>query len=78
MRVRPAIGKVFDAGTTPNGQPYFVKDYSKASRFQYCDKKRPPIKERLQLIIKVCKGEATECASVRDVYVLGFKELPPL
>src|SRR5208282_3895909 len=53
----PAIAKVFDAGTTADGQPYFVMEYVDGSPIdQYCDRKRLKIRERLQLLIKVCEG----------------------
>src|SRR5271168_1066767 len=53
----PAIAKVFDAGTTADGQPYFVMEYVDGSPIdQYCDRKRLKIRERLQLCIKVCEG----------------------
>jgi eukaryotic-like serine/threonine-protein kinase len=53
----PSIAKVFDAGSTPDGQPYFVMEYvSGALITDYCDWKRLAIPERLQLFIKVCEG----------------------
>lgn len=53
----PAIAKVFDAGATPEGQPYFVMQYVAGVPItNYCDKKRLTIPERLELFIKVCEG----------------------
>jgi eukaryotic-like serine/threonine-protein kinase len=53
----PAIAKVFDAGATPDGQPYFVMEYVAGVPItKYCDDKRLPIKQRLELFIKVCEG----------------------
>jgi eukaryotic-like serine/threonine-protein kinase len=53
----PAIAKVFDAGTTPDGQPYFVMEYVPGVPItEYCDQKRLSIRKRLQLFIKVCEG----------------------
>ncbi len=53
----PSIAKVFDAGTTPDGQPYFVMEYVPGSPISdYCDQKKLPIRERLQLFIKVCEA----------------------
>ena len=53
----PAIAKVFDAGATADGQPYFVMEYvSGLPITQYCDQKRLTPRERLDLIIKVCEG----------------------
>ncbi|HLY61969.1 MAG TPA: tetratricopeptide repeat protein [Terriglobia bacterium] len=53
----PSIAKVFDAGSTPDGQPYFVMEYVPGVPItEYCDQKRLSIRERLELIIKVCEG----------------------
>jgi eukaryotic-like serine/threonine-protein kinase len=53
----PSIAKVFDAGATPDGQPYFVMEYVPGERMTtYCDKRRLGIRERLELFIKVCEG----------------------
>ena len=53
----PAIAKVFDAGTTPDGTPYFVMEYVPGIPITvYCDQKRFSIPQRLGLFIKVCEG----------------------
>jgi len=53
----PSIAKVFDAGTTPDGQPYFVMEYVPGVPISdYCDQKRLNIQQRLELFIKVCDG----------------------
>jgi serine/threonine protein kinase/tetratricopeptide (TPR) repeat protein len=53
----PSIAKVFDAGATPDGQPYFVMEYvAGVSITDYCDQKRLKIRERLELFIKVCEA----------------------
>jgi len=53
----PAIAKVFDAGATPDGQPYFVMEYVPGvSITEYCDKKKLRIRERLDLFIQACEG----------------------
>jgi non-specific serine/threonine protein kinase/serine/threonine-protein kinase len=53
----PAIARVFDAGTTPDGQPYFVMEYVPGVHItDYCDRKRLKIRERLELFVKVCEG----------------------
>ena len=57
MMDHPAIAKVFDAGTTADGQPYFVMECVQGIPINhYCDQKRLPIKERLALFMKVCEG----------------------
>jgi serine/threonine protein kinase len=53
----PAIAKVFDAGSTPHGAPYFVMEYVDGVPFTtYCDHKRLSILQRLELFIHVCEG----------------------
>ena len=53
----PSIAKVFDAGATSEGQPYFVMEYvSGIPITDYCDRKKLKIRDRLELFIKVCEG----------------------
>jgi eukaryotic-like serine/threonine-protein kinase len=53
----PAIAKVFDAGTTPQGQPYFVMEYVPGLPItEYCDQKKLKIPDRLELFIQACEG----------------------
>jgi non-specific serine/threonine protein kinase/serine/threonine-protein kinase len=53
----PAIAKVFEAGTTPHGQPYFVMEYTPGLPItEYCDKKKLRIRDRLELFIQACEG----------------------
>jgi non-specific serine/threonine protein kinase/serine/threonine-protein kinase len=53
----PAIAKVFDAGATPQGQPYFVMEYVPGLPItEYCDEKKLKIRERLELFILACDG----------------------
>jgi non-specific serine/threonine protein kinase/serine/threonine-protein kinase len=53
----PTIAKVFDAGSTPDGQPYFVMEFVDGpSITKYCDNKKLKIRDRLELFIKVCEG----------------------
>src|ERR1700756_4188533 len=53
----PSIAKVFDAGATPDGQPYFVMEYVPGLPItEYCDHKRLNIRERLGLFIQACGG----------------------
>lgn len=53
----PSIAKVFEAGTTPQGQPYFVMEYVPGLPItEYCDKKKLRIRERLKLFIEACEG----------------------
>jgi len=53
----PAIAKVFDAGATPQGQPYFVMEYVPGLPItEYCDRNKLKIKDRLELFIQACEG----------------------
>jgi len=53
----PCIAKVFDAGTTPQGQPYLVMEYVPGLAItDFCDQNRLGIRERLELFILACEG----------------------
>jgi non-specific serine/threonine protein kinase/serine/threonine-protein kinase len=53
----PNIAKVFDAGATSAGRPYFVMEYVPGFPItDYCDKHRLTIKQRLGLFMQVCEG----------------------
>jgi serine/threonine protein kinase/tetratricopeptide (TPR) repeat protein len=53
----PAIAKVFDAGSTPLGRPYFVMEYAAGIPItQYCDRHKMTPRDRLELFILVCQG----------------------
>jgi eukaryotic-like serine/threonine-protein kinase len=53
----PNVAKVFDAGSTAAGRPYFVMELVRGiSITEYCDLLRLSIEERLQLFIQVCHG----------------------
>src|SRR5713101_1010138 len=53
----PAIAKVFDAGSTPEGRPYFVMEYVAGIPITaYCDKHRMTTRQRMELFIHVCEG----------------------
>jgi serine/threonine protein kinase len=57
MMDHPAIAKVFDAGATPDGQPYFVMEHvAGVAITKYCDEKRLTIRQRLELFFRVCEG----------------------
>jgi len=53
----PAIARVFDAGATPEGAPYFVMEYVAGVPITtYCDSHRLSTRERLELFMQVCQG----------------------
>jgi non-specific serine/threonine protein kinase/serine/threonine-protein kinase len=53
----PAIAKVLDAGSTPQGAPYFVMEYVAGVPITtYCDNHRLGTRDRLELFMHVCEG----------------------
>ncbi|MCB9838262.1 MAG: serine/threonine protein kinase [Phycisphaeraceae bacterium] len=55
MMDHPNIAKVFDAGATDSGRPYFVMELVRGiSITEYCDKNNMPSRERLRLFVQVC------------------------
>ncbi len=57
MMDHPNIAKVFDAGTTDNGRPYFVMELVKGVPItEYCDQHQLTPRERLELFLPVCQA----------------------
>jgi len=55
MMDHPNIARIFDAGATHKGRPYFVMEYIEGAPItQYCDGKRMTIGRRLELFLAVC------------------------
>lgn len=55
MMDHPGIAKVFDAGATETGRPYFVMELVLGLPItEYCDQKKLAIRERLELVAQVC------------------------
>ena len=53
----PCVAKVFDAGSTPEGRPYFVMEYVQGLPItEHCDRHRLTTEERLELFVQVCEG----------------------
>ena len=53
----PTIAKVFDAGATEAGQPYFVMEYVPGEPITtYCDARKLTLRQRLELFIQACEG----------------------
>ncbi len=53
----PGIAKVFDAGATQTGRPYFVMELCAGEPIDaYCDRQHLSIPERLDLFAQVCEG----------------------
>ncbi len=57
MMEHPNIAKVFDAGATDTGRPYFVMELVKGIPItEYCDNNNLDTQQRLELFIDVCKA----------------------
>ena len=57
MMDHPNIARVFDAGATETGRPYFVMELVRGIRItDYCDENQLSTRERLDLFIKVCQA----------------------
>ncbi|MEM6749132.1 MAG: serine/threonine-protein kinase [Planctomycetota bacterium] len=57
MMDHPHIAKVFDAGSTETGRPYFVMEYIRGVPvLEYCDTEKLSPVERLKLFIPVCQA----------------------
>ncbi len=57
MMDHPSIAKVFDAGATATGRPYFVMELVKGVPItQYCDQQHLTPRQRLELFIPVCQA----------------------
>ncbi len=53
----PNIAKVFDAGATESGRPYFVMELVRGLKVtDYCDRKSFTTEERLGLFVQVCRA----------------------
>ena len=53
----PNIARVYDGGTTETGQPFFVMELVNGLPItDYCDRKRLPVRARLELFVAVCQA----------------------
>ena len=53
----PNIARIFDAGTTESGRPYFVMELVKGIPItEYCDQQKLATTERLDLFITICRA----------------------
>ncbi|MEZ6232629.1 MAG: serine/threonine-protein kinase [Phycisphaerales bacterium] len=51
----PGIARVYDAGATPDGRPYFAMEFVDGQGIvEFCDAERLPIRERIRLFERVC------------------------
>ena len=53
----PGVARVFDAGVTPEGRPFFAMEFVKGEPINsYCDRHRLTTRDRLALVLQVCEG----------------------
>lgn len=53
----PNVALLYDGGTTDKGLPYFVMEYVAGEPlYQYCDRRKLNIRERLKIFIQVCEA----------------------
>lgn len=53
----PFIAKIYDAGETENGQPYFAMEFVDGVPLTtYCDQQSLSIENRLELFVQICEG----------------------
>src|SRR5258708_3646904 len=53
----PSIAKVFDAGATESGRPYFVMELVRGVKItEYCDQHSLTTEDRLKLFVQVCQA----------------------
>ncbi len=51
------IAKIFDAGATPEGRPYFVMEYVRGIPItSYCDRRLLGTRDRVELFVHVCEA----------------------
>ena len=51
----PSISRIHEAGAAPDGRPYVVLEYVPGpSLTRFCDDRRLPVRERLELFLQVC------------------------
>src|SRR5437660_7129680 len=57
MMDHPNIAKVFDAGATETGRPYFVMELVRGIKItDFCDENNLSTADRLELVIQVCRA----------------------
>src|SRR5688572_24660027 len=57
MMSHPGVARVYDAGVTETGRPYFAMEYVPGVPLtKYCEDARLPLRKRLDLFIQVCRA----------------------
>jgi serine/threonine protein kinase len=69
----PNIARLLDGGMSAGGEPYLVMEYVEGVRLdRYCDERRLPIRQRLQLFLKVCAA-----VNAAHQYLVVHRDLKP-
>ncbi len=69
----PSVAKVYDAGLTPQGRPFFAMEYVRGQPItRFCETERLPVAERVELMMRVC-------AAVQHAHMKGVlhRDLKP-
>lgn len=70
----PSIAKVFDAGATDTGRPYFVMELVQGVPItEFCDKNKVPARDQLKLFMSVC--QAIQSAHQKGIISTGTSNL---
>jgi serine/threonine protein kinase len=57
MMDHPNIARVYDAGATDKGRPFFVMELVRGIRItEYCDQNNLPTEQRLELFVQLCQA----------------------
>ena len=57
MMDHPNIARVYDAGATSSGRPFFVMQWVEGERItDFCDKKQLDVRQRVELFTRVCQA----------------------
>jgi len=57
MMDHPGVARIYDAGATPEGRPYFAMEYVEGVAItKYCDERRLTVRERLGLFVQMCNA----------------------
>src|ERR1700678_906279 len=69
----PNIARLLDGGMSSQGEPYLVMEYVEGIRLdRYCDEHRLSVRQRLQLLLKVCAA-----VNAAHQYLVVHRDLKP-